>query len=213
MRPNLSSVRALALCVFAALPASLSAANPIDYATARLERRLPATRATGPIALDGRLDEPAWVTAPIAKDFIQNDPREGEPATFDTEVRLLYDDDALYIGVFAKDDNPSGIIVNELRKDFNTASADGFQVVIDTFHDERNGYQFAVNPRGREVGLADVQRGPRTEQQLGRHLGRRDAHRRKRLVRRDSHSVPHAEVRLRTRSRPGASTFSAGCGA
>ena len=73
---------------------------------------------------------------------------EGQPATYDTEVRLLYDDRALYIGVFAKDPEPGEIIVNELRKDFNTGSADGFQVVIDTFRDERNGYQFAINPGG-----------------------------------------------------------------
>ena len=112
------------------------------------ERRLPATQAQGPITLDGRLDEPSWAAAPLANDFVQNDPREGEPATFDTEVRLLYDDDALYIGVFAKDAEPGEIIVNELRKDFNTGTADGFQVVIDTFHDERNGYQFAINPAG-----------------------------------------------------------------
>ena len=122
--------------------------NPIDYATARKERRLPAVRATSTITLDGRLDEPGWVNAPVAKDFIQNDPKEGEPATFDTEVRLLYDDDALYIGMFAKDETPSGIIINELRKDFNPGSGDSFQVVIDTFQDERNGYQFAVNPAG-----------------------------------------------------------------
>jgi hypothetical protein len=131
------------------LPGLASAApNPIDYATARLSRKLPAIRAAGPVTLDGRLDEPAWASAPLAKDFIQNDPKEGEPATFDTEARVLYDDDALYIGVFAQDDRPSDLIVNELRKDFNTGNADGFQVVIDTFHDERNGYQFAINPAG-----------------------------------------------------------------
>ena len=56
--------------------------------------------------LDGALDEAAWRDAPIATSFIQNDPREGEPATFDTEVRVVYDDDALYFGVFAKDDEP-----------------------------------------------------------------------------------------------------------
>ncbi|MDP2321914.1 MAG: DUF5916 domain-containing protein [Acidobacteriota bacterium] len=119
-----------------------------DYEATRRERKLAATRAQGPIALDGRLDEASWATAPIANGFVQNDPREGTPATFDTEVRLLYDDRALYIGVFAKDPEPGKIIVNELRKDFSTGSADGFQVVIDTFHDERNGYQFAINPMG-----------------------------------------------------------------
>ena len=120
----------------------------IDYETARNERRLPAKAAAGPIALDGRLDEASWAGAPVASGFVQNDPREGEPATYDTEVKLLYDDRAIYIGVFARDPEPGAIIVNELRKDFNTFSADGFQVVIDTFHDERNGYQFAINPSG-----------------------------------------------------------------
>ena len=142
--------RVFTACLFLSVPALAAAQTngAIDYNTARLDRKLPATRATGTIALDGRLDEPAWAAAPLAKDFIQNDPREGQPATFDTEVRMVYDDDALYIGVFARDDQPRDIIINELRKDFNTGSGDSFQVVIDTFKDERNGYQFAVNPAG-----------------------------------------------------------------
>jgi hypothetical protein len=143
------AVTLLAVCAGVAAASDRPAAsNPIDYNTARLDRRLPAARTTGPIELDGRLDEPSWAAAPLAKDFVQNDPREGEPATFDTEVRLLYDDVALFIGVFAKDDKPGEIIVNELRKDFNTSNADGFQIIIDTFHDQRNGYQFAINPAG-----------------------------------------------------------------
>ena len=128
--------------------AAQSSATPIDYETAHQDRRLVATQAKGPIALDGKLDEPSWSDAPLASHFVQNDPREGAPATFDTDVRVLYDQRALYIGVFAKDPSPGEIIVNELRKDFNTGNGDGFQVVIDTFHDRRNGYQFAVNPGG-----------------------------------------------------------------
>ena len=145
-------VRSFACVLF--LASALSAAaqtspnGGIDYETARRDRRLPAMQAQESIALDGRLDEPSWAGAPVAKGFVQNDPREGAPATYDTEVKLLYDARALYIGVFAKDPEPGQIIVNELRKDFNTGSADGFQVVIDTFHDERNGYQFAINPMG-----------------------------------------------------------------
>jgi hypothetical protein len=140
----------LAICASCVFPfvASAQSNGAIDYGTARLDRKLPATRATGRIELDGRLDDAAWGAAPVAKGFIQNDPREGAPATFDTEVRLVYDEEALYIGVFAKDDQPSGIIIHELRKDFNTGNGDSFQVVIDTFKDERNGYQFAVNPAG-----------------------------------------------------------------
>ena len=131
-------LRLLALVLPTLLFPALASAQsePIDYETARRERRLPAKRIDAPITLDGRLDEVVWASAPIAKDFVQNDPMEGAPATFDTEVRLLYDDRALYVGVFAKDDEPAEIIVNELRKDFNTGNADGFSVVIDSFHDE-----------------------------------------------------------------------------
>jgi hypothetical protein len=127
---------------------SPAAALAIDYGTARLDRVLQAVRAAGPITLDGATDEPAWSAAPLANNFLQNDPREGEPATFDTDVRILYDDDALYFGVFARDDEPARIIVNDLKKDFNTDGSDGFRIILDTFRDERNGYQFATNPAG-----------------------------------------------------------------
>jgi len=142
---------AISLCIaalFQATSVSAQPPEPIDYEAARLERVVAIVRAGGSITLDGVLDEPAWASAPVAKDFIQNDPHEDQPATFDTEVRVLYDDDALYLGVFAKDDQPSAIIVNDLKKDFNTGSSDGFRVVLDTFKDGRNGYQFAVNPAG-----------------------------------------------------------------
>jgi hypothetical protein len=128
--------------------AGAAASAAVDYATARLDRHLVAARAVGPITLDGVLDEPAWSDAPVAAHFLQNDPREGQPATFDTDVRVLYDDDALYFGVFARDDEPGRIIVNDIKKDFNTATSDGFTIILDTFHDERNGYQFATNPAG-----------------------------------------------------------------
>ena len=131
-----------------AAPESAPAGAAINYQTARLERRLMAVRATGPITLDGVPDEAAWNDAPIASHFLQNDPREGEPATYDTEVRVIYDEDALYVGVFAKDDEPGRLIVNDIKKDYNTATSDGFTVILDTFHDGRNGYQFATNPAG-----------------------------------------------------------------
>src|SRR6266850_1015901 len=120
----------------------------INYDTIHLEKRLTAARATGSIRLDGDLNESAWQDAPVANGFIQNDPREGTPATYDTEVRVLYSDDALYFGVWAKDDEPSKIIVSDLKKDYSTAGSDGFRIVLDTFHDGRNAYQFATNPAG-----------------------------------------------------------------
>jgi len=128
--------------------AARAAADAINYDTIHLEKRITAVRATGPIMLDGALDEAAWREAPMANGFIQNDPREGEPATYDTDVRVLYTEDALYFGVFAHDMEPSKIIVSDLKKDYNTGSSDGFRIVLDTFHDGRNAYQFATNPAG-----------------------------------------------------------------
>ena len=120
----------------------------INYDTIHLEKRITAIRATGAITLDGSLDEPAWSEAPVANGFIQNDPHEGNPATYDTDVRVLYTDDALYVGVFAHDEETSKIVVNDLKKDYNKEGSDGFRVVLDTFHDGRSGYEFMTNPGG-----------------------------------------------------------------
>lgn len=72
------------------------AQSPDESAT---ERTLTAVRASGAITVDGRLDEAAWNVTPIARGFVQSEPREGDPATFDTEVRVVYDDEAMYFGV------------------------------------------------------------------------------------------------------------------
>ena len=125
-----------------------SEAGQVDYDTARLERRLPAVRAAGPITVDGTLNEPDWNRAPVASGFIQNDPHEGEPASEDTEVRILYDATNLYVGVLAHDRQPEEILTSELAKDFNRQSGDDFEIILDTFHDQRNGYMFATNARG-----------------------------------------------------------------
>jgi len=112
------------------------------------ERTAAATRATSPITVDGRLDEPAWQVAPVERGFIQNEPREGEAATFDTEVRIVYDEAAIYFGVVAADPEPSRIVVTDLKKDYAVDGSDAFVILLDTFHDDRSGYQFATNPAG-----------------------------------------------------------------
>jgi hypothetical protein len=134
-------------------------ATVINYDTIHLEKRLTAVRAISAITLDGALDEPAWSEAPVANGFIQNDPHEGTAATYDTDVRVLYTDDALYFGVFAHDEEPSKIIVSDLKKDYGTGNSDGFRIVLDTFHDGRNGYQFATNPAGAKWDAQMAQEG------------------------------------------------------
>src|SRR5688500_8521794 len=65
-----------------------------------------ATRTTQQIRVDGSLDDAAWAAATPITEFRQLDPQEGEPATERTEVRVLYDDQALYIGARMHDRQP-----------------------------------------------------------------------------------------------------------
>ncbi|MCX6552569.1 MAG: hypothetical protein NTY02_16455, partial [Acidobacteria bacterium] len=79
-----------------------------------------AVRATAKIAVDGLLDEADWQRAVPARDFLQRDPDEGKPATEPTEVRILYDDDAIYVGARMFDSNPSKISKRLTRRDGDT---------------------------------------------------------------------------------------------
>jgi hypothetical protein len=121
---------------------------------------LRAVRVSAPPRVDGLLDDPAWLAAPVASGFRQRDPREGEPATEATEVRVVYDDDALYVGVLARDREPGAIIGRILERDKvmtqgldNAAKFAGDDVVaisLDPFRDNRNAFFFATNPNGAE---------------------------------------------------------------
>ena len=86
-----------------------SMAVPIDpEAAARPTLR--ALRAAGPITIDGRLEESSWANAEPATDFVQSTPRTGMPATERTEVRVLFDENTLYIGAMMYDSEPDRIV-------------------------------------------------------------------------------------------------------
>jgi len=105
-----------------------------------------AVRAKGTVYLDGKLDESAWADAPVTDHFTQIDPNEGQPASQRTEVRVLYGDDALYVGVRLHDD---GKVTARLgRRDGPLGDSDWFGVMIDSYHDHRTAFGFDVNPLG-----------------------------------------------------------------
>ena len=102
----------------------------------------------GGITLDGRLDEEGWSKATPITQFTQVDPKEGEPATQRTEVRFLYDGDALYVGARMFEKNgPKDIVTRLVRRDADMES-DYFEVVIDAYHDHLGRAFFDVNPSG-----------------------------------------------------------------
>ncbi len=100
------------------------------------------------ITLDGRLDEPSWSRGVPAADFIQIDPANGTPATERTEVRIVFNHDALYLGVTCFDSEPDRWIGWQRRRDERLFSDDGFMWTIDTFLNGRTGYFFEMNPSG-----------------------------------------------------------------
>jgi hypothetical protein len=138
-----------ALTLATTLPAQGTIAGRTPTTTAH--RAIVAVRASEAIRVDGALDDAAWRLATPATDFTQSEPREGQPATEATEVRVIFDDQFLYIGARMRDSDPAHEIVNDIRKDFREDDQDDFEVIIDTFRDRRNGYVFIVNPEGGRV--------------------------------------------------------------
>ena len=147
--------------LLAAIPAVAQAPAPTApreiHRAADTRREVRAARAPVGIHLDGLLDDDAWRAAEPTSGFVQSEPLSGQPASQQTDVRILYDADFLYIGAFLHDSNPGLAVVNDIRKDFSEADQDDFEVMLDTFGDRRNGYVFSTNIKGarhdRQVAL------------------------------------------------------------
>jgi hypothetical protein len=96
--------------------------------------------------IDGRLDDEAWSLGEAQGNFVQREPQFGAPSTEKTEFKILYDDRKIYFGVWLWDSDPAGIIGNEMKRDSGLRRGDQLKIVIDTFHDHRNGFYFSTNP-------------------------------------------------------------------
>ena len=109
-----------------------------------------ATRLDHPLKIDGRLDEAAYSAVPSIDGFIQNLPREGQPSTERTEAWVFYDQNNIYVcGRLWESAPPSKWTANEMRRDTSQLRQnDNFGIVLDTFHDRRNGFKFYTNPLG-----------------------------------------------------------------
>ena len=131
--------RALALALVLAAPTASRAAAAGDPLVAR--------RLEGRIALDGRLDDPAWERAEPFDGFVQLFPQDGAPPGQGTVVRVLHDDHSLYVGVLCRDAEPARIVRTLARRD-SIPYSDYVAVYVDSMHDRRTGYVFAINAGG-----------------------------------------------------------------
>src|SRR5579885_1170915 len=135
--------------------AALADAPPTSLAGLKeYQPHLTVPHIAGPLKIDGDLSKPEWQQAAVIPDLIQTTPFTGQPTPFHTEVRLLRDDDHLYVAVHAMDPEPDKVLVRSLQRDANQDPDDHITIVINTFDDHKNAYAFRINAGGaRDDGL------------------------------------------------------------
>ncbi len=121
-----------------------------DPSVAEGSVRAHGVRTDQPPVIDGRLDDLVWSRGPAITNFIQNEPFEGRPSSERTEVRIAFDDDAIYVGAWLYDTDPAAIVQGEARRDVDLADMDAFLLVLDTYLDRQNAFVFGTTPAGIE---------------------------------------------------------------
>ncbi len=124
-----------------------AAPSPVPFAARPTAQ---AVRVDSGPRFDGTLDDPLWARAPVLTSFVQHEPFDGRPASERTEVRILFDAQAIYIGARLFDSDPAGIVRGEVRRDANLADQDAFIIVLDTYLDRQNAFVFGTTPAGIE---------------------------------------------------------------
>lgn len=112
-----------------------------------VDQYLSATRAEAPLVLDGKVDEAAWQAAPVFDAFLQSYPESGQPPSERTELRVLFDDDFLYVAFICFDRHPGTLLTSLSRRD-DIPTSDRAAIGIDTRHDHRSAFVFEVNAGG-----------------------------------------------------------------
>ena len=129
----------------------LLATTPLFAKTQSTRRTLRATLTENPPVIDGELTDPVWQHADIATNFFRAKEGETHRAELDTEVRVLYDENMLYIGVRCEEPDMKNLRETMTRRDSFVWQNDCIEVMLDTYHDQRNCYIFAVNTLGTQA--------------------------------------------------------------
>jgi hypothetical protein len=127
--------------------------------TNHTEKQLKASKIQGEISIDGKLTEPQWNSAPAAENFLTYSPSIGNKSDYTTNVKVLYNDRAIYFGAFLKDD-PDSIISGLSKRDEENVNADKFWVTLNPYNDGKNIFKFTVTAANVQ---SDVKISPRNE--------------------------------------------------
>src|SRR6266540_1632059 len=151
-------VLGVALLVSRSLSATQAAASD-SLSSSHLTRIARARVVATPPVIDGRLTDSVWQEATPVTGFIQRELHEGAPVTERTEVRIITDDQALYIGAWLYDADGAGIVAGEKVRDGDITKSDYFGILLDTYHDRQNGFVFTTTPAGIEYDAQVVSEG------------------------------------------------------
>ncbi len=105
-------------------------------------------KSTGPIKVDGVLDENAWLESAAVSDFVMCNPYDSLCAQVRTDVKIAYDDKYIYISAECFLKEPGAFVVESMKRDFGFGVNDNFLVFIDTFEDKTTGFAFGANAAG-----------------------------------------------------------------
>ena len=120
----------------------------IDGEPSYNQRSMKAIKVLNRPRIDGVLDDPVWEQVEFQGDFIQRVPVTGAPPTEKTVFAIIYDDENVYFGVHMYESEPDKIRISEMRRDGSLFNDDSFEMVLDTFHNHRNAYNFIINAAG-----------------------------------------------------------------
>src|SRR5437899_192499 len=135
-----------AIVLFAiALQSTASGASGAGPSSAA--KQATAVRARFPVVIDGRDDDAVWRAAPAITLFREFQPKEDGDPRFATEAKVAYDDRNFYVFIRAFDPHPDSILKLLARRDVRAAT-DQLKIMLDSEHDRRSGFEFAVNPAG-----------------------------------------------------------------
>ncbi|GAB3530405.1 hypothetical protein GCM10027443_10930 [Pontibacter brevis] len=147
---------ALALLLSAGSAAATDNGNEPEEST-RKNKSTKALRTTQAPVLDGYLEPDVWQQAYPARNFIRYDPLNGMPSSQQTEVYMLYDNDAIYIGALLHDTAPDSVLTQLGQRDSGENNADMFGVYLDTYNDKQNAFAFLVSAAGVQTDIKHSQ--------------------------------------------------------
>ena len=158
-----SGLLAFTFFLIISITTDISGENPISKFsindTISDKKQLEAKKIEGEIKIDGYLNEPEWQKASAAGDFFTYSPSMGKPSDYETKVKALYNDRAVYFGAFLKDD-PDSILTGLSKRDDENVNADKFYITLNPYNDGKNIFKFMVTAANVQ---SDIKISPRNE--------------------------------------------------